>query len=94
MISSGMIAEDRAGAGIPHRDQLIFVGADEAIAERHRDAMKAAFGDAPQETTEIDFVECDRRQIGHDRDMEQRCVDDEGPSCLHEDSDQLEGRPG
>ncbi|MFK4649531.1 hypothetical protein ABIF96_008105 [Bradyrhizobium ottawaense] len=48
---------------------MILVGADETIAKRHRDAVKAALGDASQETTEIDFVQRNRGQIGDDRDV-------------------------
>ena len=45
-----VVAEDRSRAGIPHRDPVLVVGADQAVAERHRDALKAALGDAAQQS--------------------------------------------
>ena len=40
------VAEDRDRARVPHRDQAVLIGADQAIAERHRDPLEAALRDA------------------------------------------------
>ena len=73
----GLVAEDRGGARIPHRDQVVRIGADQAVAERHRDALKAALGDPAEQIAKIDLVECDGRDIDRDRDVKQRRVEDE-----------------
>src|SRR5215468_6330192 len=48
------IAEDRLRSGIPDRDQVVLVGTDQSISERHRDALKAALRDAAEQATKID----------------------------------------
>ena len=73
----GLIAEDRGRAGIPHRDQVVGVGADQAVAERHRDALEAALGDPAEQGADVDFVERDGGDVDDDGDMEQRGVENE-----------------
>ena len=73
----GQIAEDRGRAGIPDRDQVIGIGADQAVAERHRHALKAALGDPAEQIADVDFVERDGRDVDDDGDMKQRGVENE-----------------
>ena len=73
----GQIAEDRGRAGIPDRDQVVGIGADQAVAERHRHALKAALGDPAEQIADVDFVERDGCDVDDDGDLKQRRVEDE-----------------
>ena len=86
-----LVAEDRRRAGIPDRDQMVLVGADQAVAERHRDALEAALGDPAQHVAEIDFVERNGAEIDDDGDVEQRGIEHERPFRLQQDRPGLDG---
>ena len=67
------------------------IGAHQAIAQRHRDALKAVFGDPAQQVPEVDFVERDGGHVDRDRGQKQRGIENEGQLCLHQNGDGLDG---
>ena len=79
-----IVAEDRHRARIPHRDQVVLIGTYQAVAQRHRDALKAALGDPAEQIPEIDFVERDRGHVDDDRGMQQRRIENERKICLQQ----------
>ena len=87
----GQIAEDRGRAGIPDRDQVIGIGADQAVAERHRHALKAVLGHPAEQVADVDFVECDGGDVDDDGDLKQRGVENERECGLQGKCACLEG---
>ena len=85
------ITEDRSRAGIPDRNQVIGIGADQAVAERHRDTLKAALGDPAEQIADVDFVERDGRDVGDDGDLNQRGIGNEWEGGLQGKRAGLEG---
>ena len=88
----GLVAENRNRPGVPHRDPMVGIGTHQAIAQRHRDALKAVFGNPPQQVAEVDFVECDGGHIDCNRSQEQRGIENKGQPCLHQNGDGFGGR--
>ncbi len=90
----GAIAEHRGRAGVPHRDAVVGVGADQAVAERHRDALEAALRDTAEQGADVDLVERDGGDVGDDGDMEQRGVEHERKIGLQHDAGRLDRQRG
>ena len=54
---------------------LVLVGAHQPVADRHRDPLEAALGNMAQQAAKVDLVERGGRQIGDQRDLQQRGVE-------------------
>ena len=84
------MAEYRRRTGIPHRDQVIGIGADQAVAERHRHALKPVLGDPAQQIPDVDLVKRDGRDVDDDGDVKQRSVENEREYRLQQVSEGLD----
>ena len=71
---------------------MLGVGAYQAVAQRHRDALKAALGDTAQQSPEVELIQRDSGHVDGDRGAEQRGIEYEGQLCLQQNGDGFNGR--
>jgi hypothetical protein len=60
------------------------VEANQAVAERHRDSLKALFRDPAEQAAKVDFVQRRDGEIGRDGDVPERGIENDGELCLQQ----------